>query len=819
MSRRCYLHVGMHKTGSSSIQDALMGYEDNNVEYLKLPSSNHSVPLVSAVMPDLQNYPQVKKRNLSEAELEEFKKKAQTNLTKALSASPEKDVVISAEYFSHPGSVPRKNLERLKGVLEKYFSEIKVVAYVRSPESFMESALQQRIKSGESNITLKTLYPHYQDRFQKLYELFGKENISLVGYESEGGVEGSVVYDFCERVGIEYGAAKSATSNEKIGFEAMALLYSYNLFRNFVNPKSFNTEFSREFMAGLQSISASRFNLDASFIAEVLDSNKEDVSWVEDRIEKSFKKPSEPRGYRITCLDDMVSFINSGDGFYDKAKELPDYTKNIVRPELFEAFLENYLHSTFSLDKSGFNSLKNAWTKPVVAFRELAKSLFYSGMVTQSKLVLDLALKEHPGAKALQQLDQQAKSALDDLGGSRFVKNDNAHSDKQNKKPVSKDRSALIRDIGLEFYRKGDLDTALAATQVAYKLKPASRFLRMRVEKIRSELPTDWQSGVKPATKPEASDPPQGQLPIKLLSRDEYARMYEPFREASHSIWLKEKTRFLAERVNLDNIIQRIEKAYQSRTGLSVIRSGDGEGSFLARCASGCERDLFYLCARGSLRLHFGHQNYKYDDLNFWANEIYSAFVSSDIITSARDESTVERLLKAGHDMDFRSMVGQIAGSIVPYLIAQRHGNDVYPSGYLHRDLIPHYRNLLKGKEVVLLGPNDQAFADDFATHYDCSITGVITIPGQYTVEKAKLKKALYPFYYQSALSRLYEMDLRGKVCLVGAGLAGKVFCSRIAQLGGIGLDVGSMMDAWSGKKARKYHTSEFLDASSVQKS
>jgi hypothetical protein len=117
---------------------------------------------------------------------------------------------------------------------------------------------------------------------------------------------------------------------------------------------------------------------------------------------------------------------------------------------------------------------------------------------------------------------------------------------------------------------------------------------------------------------------------------------------------------------------------------------------------------------------------------------------------------------------------------------------------------------------VVLIGPNENDFAHNFSKHYSCRVTDVITIPGQHVVEGRNLKEPLYPNLYQQTLTEVHQLDVKGKLCLVGAGLAGKVFCSKIAAMGGVALDVGSMMDAWAGKKARKYHDETFLNKVAV---
>lgn len=377
-----------------------------------------------------------------------------------------------------------------------------------------------------------------------------------------------------------------------------------------------------------------------------------------------------------------------------------------------------------------------------------------------------------------------------------------------------KDLSAVLRDLGLEFYSSGDRATALSAMEVASKLKPNSPFLKKRVSKIRSEIDGEISKGS--SEQKERNDVPFPNLLMKTVSQDYYISAYDSFRENACKVWSDNREVYKANTCKLKDVTSKIENAYKNKKKLSVIRSGDGEGSLLYRFFPGNDNELFYLCSRGSLRLHFGPQDYKYNDLFFWANEIFSAFITSDVITSARNSEAVESLLVSDHEYDFRSMVGQIAGSLVPHDLAINNGQSIYSSGHLHRDLVPHYKELLYDKDVILIGPNGKGFADNFSSFFDCRVSDVITIPGQYIVEKGGVKYPLYPDFYQKVLLDIMNLQLRGKLCLVGAGLAGKVYCSKIASRGGVAIDVGSMMDAWAGKKARKYHTSGFLERSSL---
>lgn len=60
-----------------------------------------------------------------------------------------------------------------------------------------------------------------------------------------------------------------------------------------------------------------------------------------------------------------------------------------------------------------------------------------------------------------------------------------------------------------------------------------------------------------------------------------------------------------------------------------------------------------------------------------------------------------------------------------------------------------------------------------------------------------------FPDRFDELMGRL-TVPSRGQLFLVGAGVCGKVYCHRIKELGGIGLDVGSMCDIWLGIASRK---------------
>ena len=59
-----------------------------------------------------------------------------------------------------------------------------------------------------------------------------------------------------------------------------------------------------------------------------------------------------------------------------------------------------------------------------------------------------------------------------------------------------------------------------------------------------------------------------------------------------------------------------------------------------------------------------------------------------------------------------------------------------------------------------------------------------------------------FPTYFNHLTSRIPSIS-KGQVFLVGAGFLGKIYCDLIKRNGGIALDVGSLMDRWTGFQTR----------------
>jgi hypothetical protein len=75
-----------------------------------------------------------------------------------------------------------------------------------------------------------------------------------------------------------------------------------------------------------------------------------------------------------------------------------------------------------------------------------------------------------------------------------------------------------------------------------------------------------------------------------------------------------------------------------------------------------------------------------------------------------------------------------------------------------------------------------------------------ISIPGEKKFrENSGDSKSHFPFVFNEVIDWIRHNVRNGDVILVGAGILGKIYCSEIKKMGGIAVDIGSVLDITSG--------------------
>ena len=296
------LHIGMNKTGSSSIQETLhTQLNDNMWEYVNIGRTNHGGSMLMMFKEDFVSSWQ-NRANKTKEEIEEQKSKIKNKLIKKIKKSNKPNFILSGETIL---LLSKEELLNMKIFLQEYFKKITVVSYARGPKSFNESAFQQRLKSSHLGTDPQKTYPNYRKKFEKFDEVFGKENVKIWKFNPKGFPEGDVVLDFCKRLGVEMQKEQTIRVNESLPKEAIALLYVYRKFFLNVERGKQDIKENRMLIGHLRNIGKSKYKVSTEFIQPVLVTHKEDIEWMEKRLGESLKESVNDDKDAIKSIQDL----------------------------------------------------------------------------------------------------------------------------------------------------------------------------------------------------------------------------------------------------------------------------------------------------------------------------------------------------------------------------------------------------------------------------------------------------------------------------------------------------------------------------------
>ena len=281
MKKCCIVHIGMNKTGSSSIQESLGTHlSDPNFSYISLSSHNHSGKIVSLFMESPENLHSHVKRGLTLKQINAINEDTHQRLIKNFIETSAETQIISGEGIS---KLSESELLEFKIFLKTYFKKVSIVAYYRLPYAFMQSAFQQRVKGGLNKFNIKNMYPNYRNLFEKFDKVFGRENVSLWKFEPKEFMNGDVVLDFCNRLNIDTTTMKIKRENEALSLEALSLLYCYHKFGDGYGVGKKVIQENELLIKVLNTIGNKKFILSHTLTESILHKRKDDLDWIEQR--------------------------------------------------------------------------------------------------------------------------------------------------------------------------------------------------------------------------------------------------------------------------------------------------------------------------------------------------------------------------------------------------------------------------------------------------------------------------------------------------------------------------------------------------------
>jgi hypothetical protein len=241
VSKPVILHIGMPKTGTSSIQQ----YLHNNRSALRgrgfvVPTTpgrlNHESIALYALADASRATIRRRHELLSVAAVKRFRESFLTDLaSEAAGWRDDETVILTNEHMSQLGE-PEEfgRLQELLAILGR--RPVRVVIYLRRQDLSCLSGYSQRIKTGGtlhwSELTgeIDRSVFDYEAILERWRSVFGKESLSVRVFERRQWVRGDLIWDFLSAVGCEEGPdlGKSVHKNESLDARSLEYLRRLN---------------------------------------------------------------------------------------------------------------------------------------------------------------------------------------------------------------------------------------------------------------------------------------------------------------------------------------------------------------------------------------------------------------------------------------------------------------------------------------------------------------------------------------------------------------------------------------------------------------
>ncbi len=322
-NRVCILHIGLHKTGTTSIQQFF--YEnrkkflDYGVNYLRIPFDfpNHSIPFYALYSDDAINHPILNSRGINTLQkLNKYRSLVKEEVIKKFKDNSSQLMIISGEGMS--SLKDKESINKLKNDLYLFFDKVIVIVYIREWTSYISSSISQLIRSHLYDIeqAIQTATQRIKDLPQTLTffsEEFGDNNVLCSKYDPKNFPNNNVVLDLLEKIQLDIDYSQFSFEkryNVSLSSEAIKILSLLNknssLFLNDIpitEARPIHTLLQHIFI----NIGHNRFTLSQDDINELYKNLTAADSFFKQKYEIIFeKKTSTTTHYRLTQQEENL---------------------------------------------------------------------------------------------------------------------------------------------------------------------------------------------------------------------------------------------------------------------------------------------------------------------------------------------------------------------------------------------------------------------------------------------------------------------------------------------------------------------------------
>lgn len=308
--KRCWLHIGMHKTGTTSVQRTLASIANpKGWAYITVGGPNMGRALYAMFATQPHDYYWFKQRGETPDQIARNGAILRLKLAKAIEECSQENFIISSETLSN---IDAQGISKLHSFLKPLCDEVRVIGYVRPPVGFKISFFQQRLKFRRVAFDLGKLRLKYSERFRKFDEVFGEAKVLLREFDPESFKNRCVVQDLCEQIGI--GALPSEAvvrMNESLCREACGILYAYRKYGAPIEIGKDALKASKQLVSPFLAMGGTKFRVSKSLVMAGLAKESKDLEWMEKRLGKSLREEIAEDGSEVQSEDDLLRIERS----------------------------------------------------------------------------------------------------------------------------------------------------------------------------------------------------------------------------------------------------------------------------------------------------------------------------------------------------------------------------------------------------------------------------------------------------------------------------------------------------------------------------
>ena len=209
------------------------------------------------------------------------------------------------------GFLRGSGVQRLGRFLQERHLSSRAVGYIRPRREFVESSFVERLKHRQASLTefLTGLGDGLRLQIATLDKVFGRENVLLWKYERRLFLDGCVVADFCQRLGIDRPPVVDRDANCSLSLPAVRLLVAYRHFFPASPPGRRTIEHNNALIAALGEVDGPRFRFHPLLLEPVIREQGIHLDWLEARVGATLRDGmDDDGGPSIRSKEDLLDF-------------------------------------------------------------------------------------------------------------------------------------------------------------------------------------------------------------------------------------------------------------------------------------------------------------------------------------------------------------------------------------------------------------------------------------------------------------------------------------------------------------------------------